>query len=64
MKHAIKMLRSNKASEADGVPGEVLKCAGEALAVMLYAFFQPCWRFRFFPQDFDDASTITLFKDK
>jgi len=41
-KVAIKLLKNNKASQADGIPAEVLKCGGEALSAELHAVFELC----------------------
>jgi len=64
VKVAIKLLRNNKASGADGIPSEVLKCGGEALAADLHAVFELCWRTHCLPQDFKDANINTLYKNK
>jgi len=64
VKVAIKLLNNNKAPGADGIPAEVLKCGGEALAAKLHAVFELCWRTLCLPQDFKDANIITLYKNK
>jgi len=64
VKVAIKLLKNNKASGADGIPAEVLKCGGEALAAELHEIFELCWRTHCFPHDFKDAKIITLYKNK
>ena len=64
VKVAIKLLKNNKASGADGIPAEVLKCGGEALAAELHAVFELCWHTHCLPQDFKDANIITLYKNK
>jgi len=64
VKVAIKLLKNDKASGAGGIPAEVLKCGGEALAAELHAVFELCWRTHCLPQDFKDANIITLYKNK
>jgi len=62
VKVAIKLLTNKKASGADGIglPAEVLKCGGEALAAELHAICELCWRTHCLQQDFKDANIITL----
>ena len=60
VKVAIKLLRNNKASGADGIPAEVLKCGGEALVADLHSVFELCLRTHYLLQHFKDANIITL----
>ena len=64
VKVAIKLLKTNKASGADGIPAEVLKCDSEALAGELHAVFELCWPTHCLLQDFKDANIITLYTNK
>ena len=63
-KFAIELLKNNKASGADGILAEVLKCGGEVLAAELHAVFELCWRTHCLLQHFKDANIITLYKNK
>ena len=64
VKVPIKLLKNSKASGADGIPAEVLKGGGEALAAVLHAVCKLCWRFHCLPQDFKDATITTLYQNE
>ncbi|XP_069998486.1 uncharacterized protein [Penaeus vannamei] len=61
---ALKLLSNGKAPGADGIPAEVFKKGGHALHHKLLVLFQTYWEAGNLPQDFRDATIITLFKQK
>ncbi|XP_069986297.1 uncharacterized protein [Penaeus vannamei] len=61
---ALKLLSNGKAPGANGIPAEVFKKGGHALHHELLVLFQTYWEAGNLPQDFRDATIITLFKRK
>jgi len=64
VKHAIELPKNRKVSETDGTFAEVMKCGGEALAAVLHAVLELCWRNQCFPWFFKDTNIITMHKNK
>ena len=63
-KAAIKLLCRGKQPGKDLLPGEIYKAGGPTLVRKLTSLLQKIWEQGKVPQDFKDASLITLFKNK
>lgn len=63
-KKAIKQLQAGKAPGPDGIPPEIFKEGGEAIATKLTELMQQFWEEGSVPQDFKDANIIHLYKNK
>ena len=61
---AINQLQTGKAPGPDGIPSEIYKMGGQALAEQLTRLFQAFWEKGELPQDFRDANIIHLYKNK
>ena len=61
---SIKQLSTGKAPGADGIPAEIYKHGGEAVAKQLLDIIIQIWRARAVVQDFRDATIIHLYKNK
>ena len=61
---SIKQLTAGKAAGADGIPPDVFKCGGEAIAQELLNLFTQIWEEGAVPQDFKDADIVHLYKNK
>lgn len=63
IRKAIKNLLSGKSPGPDGIPPEVFKEGGDAIAVKLTELMQLLWEEGSVPQDFKDANIIHLYKN-
>ena len=61
---AIKQLQAGKAPGPDGIPPEIFKEGGEAIATKLTKLMQQFWEEGSVPQDFKDANIVHLYKNK
>ncbi|KAI8493130.1 hypothetical protein Bbelb_291340 [Branchiostoma belcheri] len=61
---ALNSLKNNKAAGPDGVPGEILRCGGEALAQCLLSFVTASWESGCVPQQWKDADLVSIYKKK
>ena len=61
---SIKQLSSGKAPGADGIPPDIYKHGGSALAEELLKLFTQIWEEGEAPQDFKDADLVHLYKNK
>ncbi|KAI8487938.1 hypothetical protein Bbelb_343860 [Branchiostoma belcheri] len=61
---ALNSLKNNKAAGPDGVPGEILRCGGEALAQCLLSFVTASWETGCVPQQWKDADLVSIYKKK
>ena len=61
---AIKQLQMGKAPGPDGIPPEIFKEGGEAIAIKLTGLMQQFWEEGSVPQDFKDANIVHLYKNK
>ena len=61
---AVGTLNNNKAAGNDGIPAEVYKYGGESILRTLCDILQSCWTQGSLPQDFKDATIVTLYKRK
>ena len=61
---SIKQLSSGKAAGADGIPPDVFKHGGPAMAEQLHKLFTQSWNEGKVPQAFKDADLIHLYKNK
>ena len=61
---AIKQLSNGKAPGMDGIPAEIYKHGGSHLVSKLTNLFVIIWSEGSVPQDFKDASIISIFKNK
>ena len=59
---AIRTTQDGKAPGRDGIPAEVWKFGGVQLTNCLYKLIQEIWDARKIPQDWKDASIVSLFK--
>jgi len=59
---AVKSLKNGKAAGADGIPSEVFKFGGPSIVQALHTLFKNCWDTAEVPQDFKDATIVTIFK--
>lgn len=59
---ALKQLKQGKAPGPDGIPGEVLKAGGAALAAELHKLLMVIWAEESVPKDFKNGTIIKLFK--
>lgn len=64
LKKALKTTASRKAPGLDGIPSDVLKNGGQALLEELLNLFNDCLNSERLPQDFKDASIVTIYKRK
>ena len=62
VKLAIKILCRGKKPGRDGIPAEIYKVGGPGLVKKLTALLKKIWEQGSVPQDFKDASVISLFK--
>ena len=62
VKSAIKKLCNGKAPGMDGIPGEIYKVGGPTLIKKLTSLLGSIWKEGSVPQDFKDATIISLFK--
>ena len=60
----IKQLSSGKAAGADGIPPDIYKYGGTAVAEELLKLFTQMWTEGGVPQDFRDADIVHLYKNK
>ena len=61
---SIKDLTSGKAAGADGIPPDIFKHGGTAIAEELLKIFSQIWGEQKVPQDFRDAEIVHLYKNK
>ena len=61
---SIKQLTSGKAPGADGLPPDIFKHGGSAIAEELLKLFTQIWKEGGVPQDFKDADIVHLYKNK
>ena len=61
---AINALKNGKAPGADAIPAEVYKHGGTELAHKLHCLFIQIWKHSIVPQDFKDATIVTIYKRK
>ena len=61
---SIKQLTSGKAPGADGIPPDIFKCGGIAIAEELLKLFTQIWQEGEVPQVFKDADIVHLYKNK
>ena len=61
---SIKQLTSGKAPGADGIPPDIFKRGGTAIAEELLKLFTQIWEEGEVPQDFRDADLVHLYKNK
>ena len=61
---SIKQLTSGKAPGADGIPPDIYKHGGTAIAEKLLALFTQIWEEGVVPQAFRDADLVHLYKNK
>ena len=61
---SIKQLTSGKAPGADGIPPDIFKYGGEAIAEKLLKLFTLIWKEGGVPQAFKDADIVHLYKNK
>ena len=61
---SIKQLTSGKAPGADGIPPDIFKHGGRAIAEQLLKLFKLIWEEGGVPQDFKDADIVHLYKNK
>jgi len=61
---ALKATASGKAPGIDGIPSEVLKNGGQLLRRELLNLFNACLNSEKIPQDFKDATIVTIYKRK
>ena len=64
IKDSIKQLTAGKAAGADGIPPEIYKHGGSAIAEQLLKLFSQSWNEGKVPQAFKDADLIHLYKNK
>ena len=64
VEQSIKQLTSGKASGPDGIPPDVFKLGGPAIAEELHNLFTQIWEEGEVPQEFKDADMIHLYKNK
>ena len=64
IKESIKQLTAGKAAGADGIPPEIYKHGGPAIAEQLLKLFSQSWNEGKVPQAFKDADLIHLYKNK
>ena len=64
VRSAIKQMSKGKSPGMDGIPAEIFKHGGPNLVSALTNLFSVVWLNGSVPQDFKDASIITLFKNK
>ena len=62
--HAINSLKNNKATGPDGIPAELLKHGGDAVATCLHNIIQEVWNSGCCPQQWKDADIISIYKKK
>ena len=60
----IKQLTSGKAPGSDGIPPDIFKHGGTAIAKELFKLFTQIWKEGGVPQDFKDADIVHLYKNK
>ena len=48
---AIKKLKNQKAPGIDDIPGELLKQAGDSVAIILQKLYNSVWKSRIWPED-------------
>ena len=61
---AVARSASGKAAGADGIPLEVIRAGGVRLIDALFELFDHCWVSSQLPQQFRDATIVTIFKRK
>src|SRR5207247_7711911 len=61
---AIKAMRNGKTPGQDAIPAEVYKNGGCALVQRLHDLFLKIWQDGDVPQDFKDATIVTIYKKK
>ncbi len=61
---AIKALKNGKTPGQDAIPAEVYKNGGSALVQRLHDLFLKIWQDGDVPQDFKDATIVTVYKKK
>ena len=64
IKDSIKQLSAGKAAGADGIPPEIFKHGGPAIANQLLKLFTQSWNEGKVPQAFKDAELVHLYKNK
>ena len=64
IKDSMKQLTAGKAAGADGIPPEIYKQGGPAIAKQLFKLFRQSWYEGKVPQAFKDAELIHLYKNK
>ncbi|XP_071941032.1 uncharacterized protein [Antedon mediterranea] len=64
VRSAVKQLSSGKAPGDDGIPTEIIKAGGLTLIHHLHELISLCWSLGKLPQDFKNASIVTLYKNK
>ena len=57
-------LKNNKAAGADGIPAEILKYCGCSLLHRLHNFISAVWTSGKVPQQWKDATIVTIYKRK
>ena len=62
VKNAIVKLSNGKAPGKDGIPAEIFKYGGPIMIKKLTSLFKSMWQKGVVPQDFKDASVVSLFK--
>ena len=61
---AIESMSSGKASGQDGISAELIKRCKSALLPSIHSLIVRCWQEGRIPQDFKDATIVTLYKNK
>ncbi|KAA3670761.1 uncharacterized protein DEA37_0015017 [Paragonimus westermani] len=64
LQSAVGQLRSMKATDEDGLSGEILRNGGPALECALLQLVHSIWEHEAMPQDFKDALIVPLFEGK
>lgn len=59
---AVKSLKNGKSPGADGIPSEAYKYGGPDIVQALHTLFTTCWEAAELPQDFKNATIVTIFK--
>ena len=64
VQEAINQLRSGKYPGPDNIPAEILKDGGLPVTMRLHELITDCWAQEEVPQDWKDATIVTIFKKK